>query len=67
MADLTYRGVLIEDVWPAGARRPGSQTRHQQRRREDGSQRWRVALTSGGAVFAFTQREAMAAVRLLTS
>ncbi len=67
MADFNYRGVLVEDVWPAGARRPGSQTRHQQRRHEDGSQRWRVAMPSGNSLFTFTQREAMAAVRLLTS
>ena len=62
MADFTYRGVLISDAWPAGAKYAGSQTRFMARRREDGSQRWEVPLPSGGVAYAFTQREARALV-----
>lgn len=63
MADFNYRGVLVEDVWSAGSRRPGSQTRYQHRRREDGAERWAADLPSGAYVLAFTRLEAMEEIR----
>ena len=67
MTDFTYRGVTVADTWPAGARRSGSQTRWQARRRIDGSQRWRLNLPSGEPFHAFTRAEAMASIRLIQS
>jgi hypothetical protein len=64
--DFTYRGITVADTWPDGARRPGSQTRWQARRRADGAQRWRFELPSGQHFHAFTQAEAMAAIRLVS-
>ena len=61
--EFIYRGATITDVWPAGAQNPGSQTRFMARRREDGSQRWKVTLPSGDRAYAFTQREARALIR----
>ena len=66
MADFNYRGFTVADTWPSGARRPGSQTRWLARRRSDGTQRWRFTLPSGEPFYAFTQAEAMAAVRLVS-
>jgi hypothetical protein len=65
MSHFTYRGVTVADVWPAGAHRPGSQTRWQARRRVDGSQRWRFELPSGEPFHAFTRAEALAAIRMI--
>jgi hypothetical protein len=67
MADFRYRGIPVADTWPAGARRPGSQTRYESRRRIDGAQRWRFDLPTGEAFHAFTKAEAMAAIRLIRS
>ncbi|WP_216915963.1 MULTISPECIES: hypothetical protein [unclassified Synechococcus] len=65
MPDFLYRGVAVADTWSTGACRPGSQTRFNSRRRVDGSQRWSFELPSGEPFYAFTQAEAMAAIRLL--
>jgi hypothetical protein len=65
MSDFNYRGITVADTWPVGARRNGSQTRWQSRRRVDGAQRWQFLLPSGDTFHAFTKAEAMAAIRLL--
>ena len=58
-----YRGVLVADQWPAGARFQGSQTRYQSRQRIDGTERYRAELPSGEVLVARSQSDIKAQIR----
>ncbi|MBM5801772.1 MAG: hypothetical protein FJ077_13280 [Cyanobacteria bacterium K_DeepCast_35m_m2_023] len=64
-ADLSfqYRGIAVTDEWPAGARRQGSQTRHQSRHAVDGTERYRAELPSGEVLVARSKAAAKAQIR----
>ena len=65
MTDLsfTYRGVLVADQWPIGARLQGSQTRYQSRQRIEGTERYQAELPTGDALVAHSQADIKAQIR----